>query len=415
MPLLSKLGQYFATSADQMMDGARTLGNMAIPRPPSWQDTARTLNDLVNPAVALSDYQSSANDAVSAAQSGDYLGALENAGYAGLAAMGLVPGFGLASKGARGVRAGRKVARASEIGYDVDTLPQARFDVDYPNGAPGNVGERLRVDIDGRPIGARSVVGRQVVGGENASFSPAGLDEATEGLTGKRPQGVAPGVTRYTDSGGGDRGVAVPKGAVGVYRSERGAQGRERHIFLSNNLSPSSWIRTGRHEFGHLGDDIAGVPEPMRGALDNGIPQQGIKKQLREIYNEGNNRYLNEDKAYRRKTGKPPADPATMPKMARGHGPEVDGYAPKHVDEELMAEALRVYLENPNWLKTKYPEVAQRIRDYWNVNPELNKWVHLNSMAGGGVVGSQFLGGEPAEAAEDDSLGSILSRAMNGQ
>jgi hypothetical protein len=43
-----------------------------------------------------------------------------------------------------------------------------------------------------------------------------------------------------------------------------------------------------------------------------------------------------------------------------------------------MAEAIRAYLENPNYLKTVAPKTAAKIRAAVNANPSVNKIIHFN-------------------------------------
>lgn len=44
-----------------------------------------------------------------------------------------------------------------------------------------------------------------------------------------------------------------------------------------------------------------------------------------------------------------------------------------------MAEAIRAYLANPNYLKTVAPDVAARIRSSVNANPELSPHIQFNA------------------------------------
>ena len=53
-----------------------------------------------------------------------------------------------------------------------------------------------------------------------------------------------------------------------------------------------------------------------------------------------------------------------------------------------MAEAVRGYMLDPNYLKTVAPKTAARIREYVNGNPALNKTIQFNSLAGVGSFGA---------------------------
>ncbi len=43
-----------------------------------------------------------------------------------------------------------------------------------------------------------------------------------------------------------------------------------------------------------------------------------------------------------------------------------------------MAEAIRAYLQDPNYLKTVAPNVAARIRGAINTTPDLNSIIQFN-------------------------------------
>jgi hypothetical protein len=118
------------------------------------------------------------------------------------------------------------------------------------------------------------------------------------------------------------------------------------------------------HEIGHLLDDR--VPMPLS-AGGSRIPTDGIKKELRSVY-----------------------EPLNTPgnfKPGKGLQPKDFGYPAKEVDAEYMAEAIRAYMRDPNWIKTVAPSAAKRIREYVNSNPKLNQVVHFNALAPVGAAG----------------------------
>jgi hypothetical protein len=47
-----------------------------------------------------------------------------------------------------------------------------------------------------------------------------------------------------------------------------------------------------------------------------------------------------------------------------------------------MAEAIRAYMWDPNYLKTVAPKAAARIREFVNTNPQLSKFIQFNAVAG---------------------------------
>ena len=62
-----------------------------------------------------------------------------------------------------------------------------------------------------------------------------------------------------------------------------------------------------------------------------------------------------------------------------------------------MAEALRAYMTDPNYIKTVAPKTAMRIRDAVNNNKQLRDIIQFNSVLGGvpntsrGVSGTSTL------------------------
>jgi hypothetical protein len=59
-------------------------------------------------------------------------------------------------------------------------------------------------------------------------------------------------------------------------------------------------------------------------------------------------------------------------------GPEHFGYRGSDVQRELIAEAIRAYMADPNYLKTVAPETAKAIRAAVNNNPRLNRTIQFN-------------------------------------
>jgi hypothetical protein len=92
------------------------------------------------------------------------------------------------------------------------------------------------------------------------------------------------------------------------------------------------------------------------------IPIDGLNNELRQIYN---TLYSGQERT-RNLTG-----------------PQHLGYGPDLVPRELMAEAIRAYMTNPNYLKTVARHTAARIREYANNNPRINHTIQFNS--GGGA------------------------------
>jgi hypothetical protein len=57
------------------------------------------------------------------------------------------------------------------------------------------------------------------------------------------------------------------------------------------------------------------------------------------------------------------------------------GYERGNVAFELIAEGIRAYLVNPNYVKTA-PRLAARIREAVNTHPTLSKLIQFNSLGG---------------------------------
>lgn len=70
--------------------------------------------------------------------------------------------------------------------------------------------------------------------------------------------------------------------------------------------------------------------------------------------------------------------------------PENFGYQGDDIQRELIAEAIRAYMRDPNYIKSVAPDVATLIREHVNVSPNLNRIVQFNS-AGAGVLGAGLL------------------------
>jgi hypothetical protein len=106
---------------------------------------------------------------------------------------------------------------------------------------------------------------------------------------------------------------------------------------------------------GHMIDEIAGQ-----------IPAAGLNTELRQIYNTLN-------------TGQERTRNLT--------GPQHFGYRPNDVPRELMVEAIRAYMADPNYLKTMAPKTAAAIRAAVNAHPALSRIIQFNSLAGLAAIG----------------------------
>jgi hypothetical protein len=184
-----------------------------------------------------------------------------------------------------------------------------------------------------------------VVGGYDEALPAAQLYPLAEALTGSRAKSAP------SREIGGDAGRYV------VNRDRRSGAILGQNILVDESLSPAQRDRVLAHELGHAVDEIAGT-----------IPATGIDGELRAVYND-----LNNPQNY-----------------GRPFGPEQSGYAGEKARRELMAEAIRAYKADPNYLKTVAPKAAAAIRAAWNTNPKYARLLHFNSfgpmMLGAGLV-----------------------------
>jgi hypothetical protein len=107
-----------------------------------------------------------------------------------------------------------------------------------------------------------------------------------------------------------------------------------------------------------------------------GVSIDGVKQELKFIYNALN-------------TGRERTRNLTLP--------ENIGYTAE-TPVELLAEAIRAYMADPNWIKTMAPKTAAKIRVWVNTHPELSRIIQFNSI-GAGIAGAALgVGGQGNEA-----------------
>jgi|GEM_PF-5806540 len=244
-----------------------------------------------------------------------------------------------------------QIASKSAFLYNPPAKPQRAFELDYPQGAITDDAGNLLYDIDGRPFGRGLVVGRKVAGGADQALPAAEFDAITEAATGQKPARVAPSKI-------GQGGY----GAVGINRYS----GQPEQVYLSTKLSPQQLPQVYAHEVGHVVDQAAGE-----------IPTAGLEKELSFIYNDINNPVL----AQRRGLLGDDVDISTARNL-RNWTPNSAGYkTPVDIQREQMAEAIRSYLADPNYIKTVASNTAARIREYVNSNPRLKDIIQFNTLA----------------------------------
>lgn len=239
---------------------------------------------------------------------------------------------------------------------DPKPVPQRPFNDDYPQAVGGNDGSRIAADIEGRPLTARYIAGRRVVGGPDQALDRVGVDDVGRLL----------GVTAERAPASGQL-----NGDAGRYVRSRTADGNtSRRILIDQSLTPDQAAKVQSHELGHTIDDMV---FGLIGPKGSKIPTDGISQELRKVYSDLNSL-------------------GYVPKGKLGASPKGFGYPANQTDSELMAEAIRAYMVDPNYLKSVAPKTAARIREYVNSNPNLNSTIQFNSI-GGGLIGGGLLGG----------------------
>ncbi|MCC3859870.1 hypothetical protein [Pseudemcibacter aquimaris] len=242
--------------------------------------------------------------------------------------------------------------------YNPPNKPLRDFNEDYPYGAkiesqyPGNQG-RLAQDIDGNPLTARFVAGRTTQGGIDRGISPEVYDEISTGIMGNKAEGVS---AEYLG----------PNTEGATYFDPLTKKPIE--IGILNTLDDDYYKQVYGHEIGHVIDQAAGE-----------IPTAGIENNLRSVYHTMNTGRENSTNQF---------------------GPQHFGYGDEDIPRELMAESIRAYMADPNYIKTVAPEVAKRIRKHVNQNPDINKTIQFNSTGAGIGLGATGLSDHQSKSPE---------------
>jgi hypothetical protein len=261
-------------------------------------------------------------------ESGRYVSIEEDAANA---AMAVSPGGLIGTTAKTAARALTTSASRSAGLYDPPAKAPRPFEADYPNaeGVANEAGQLVK-DIEGRPLGAEFIVGRRELGGADEPLLAPGVLAEEYGIPVERVP-----ARRI----GGDAGRLV----MGRVPETAASSAR---IAVDRSLSAAASDRVIAHEVGHLIDELAGR-----------IDTSGLNIELRQIYNTLN-------------TGEERARHLT--------GPQHWGYRGEDISLELMAEAIRAYLADPNYIKTVAPKTAARIRAAVNEHPRLREHIQFN-------------------------------------
>lgn len=159
-------------------------------------------------------------------------------------------GFGLAARGASGARVGAKAAEAAAPQaqsmaskvfslYNPRSKPSRPFAADYPAGGATDAAGRLLEDIEGRPLVARTVVGRRMVGAPDEALPPERAFSLGESITGRQPATVA-----GQEIGGDARRLEVT-------RNPRSDAITDLQIYLNRSLGEALRTKVMGHEVSH--------------------------------------------------------------------------------------------------------------------------------------------------------------------
>ena len=221
--------------------------------------------------------------------------------------------------------------------------PQRPFTQDYPSGAGINEYGDLERDIEGRPLQAPYVAGRIRPGEPDRALMPIDIQRVGEHAT-------------QADLD------MVPSGrlSAGNVAETHLRYGRPSQIRVLDSLPKEKMDMAAAHEVGHVID-----------ALSNRIPVEGLQDELDFNYN------------------------ALRTGEERKHilsRPQDFGYEGETADREKVAEAIRAYMVDPNYLKTVAPKTAARIRQFVADSPELRNVIQFNSLAAAGVLAGAAAG-----------------------
>jgi hypothetical protein len=237
----------------------------------------------------------------------------------------------------------RLVSRSPSM-YNPPKKSLRPFEDDYPGVAQADATGRLKYDAEGRPLADSALVaGRRVLGGVDEGARPSEYDALATALVG-RPASLHPGRTMARDFG---------HTVIDRYT------GQPIEIRLRSDTRPDQLPKVYAHE---LAEAIQATAGP--------IPTKGITSELRQIYNTLNNPNRAVGGAEAASWGKPMT-------------PQAHGYKGADIPREYMAEAIRAYLGDPNYIKSVAPNTAARIRERVNAHPTLSRIIQFNSVGAG--------------------------------
>ncbi|WP_188608697.1 hypothetical protein [Chelatococcus reniformis] len=236
--------------------------------------------------------------------------------------------------------------------YDPPPLPPRPFEHDYTSlSHVAKRGKKLTVDMDDRILSAKYIAGRRRSGGADFPIPFSEHSNLIKRIINSKPKAVS-------------RDRLQPRSIGAYYPLGRPDGPAVRYL---RDLSPRAAERVIAHEIGHIIDQYSGYR----------IRQPHIEIELYQNYD---NLLLGRRHPYN----------VPGPYM----GPESRGYTAKMIWPELVAEAIRAYMTNPNYFKATAPNAAAEIRQAVNRHPKLSKVIQFNTStpAGSiaGAIGREF-------------------------
>jgi hypothetical protein len=231
--------------------------------------------------------------------------------------------------------------------YNPPRIWQRPFKWDYRTPPRTDASGRLRFDIEGRPLRANFIAGRQFAEKPDVALSADDIRQAIDQLP-----------IKYAEIPGIPIDGEVNERVVGLYQGYPSRHGPAGNIFIKSTIDPEDQNLARAHEFGHVIDHFTGI-------LSKKLTDQEIAE-LRKVYTTG--------RAGPRKTLYPQ--------------PEDFGYPENEVNRELVAEGVRAYMANPNYFKMVAPRAAAKIREAVNRRLSLKRVIQFNSLGAAGLAGA---------------------------
>jgi len=215
---------------------------------------------------------------------------------------------------------------------DPPAKPQRPFNDDYPRSPRHDRQGRLEETIDGHRLDAPFVAGRVRRDEPESRILPEQSVQIAEAILGTGPR-------------------AEPRSVLGRNLGTYDSRG----IRYRDDLDDRAKTKIINHELGHAIDEISGQ-----------IKSDGIKSELARLYSGSVSGNFDRTRNL------------TLPEHV--------GYRKAESDREMMAEAIRIYMTDPNYLKTVAPKTAKRIRETVNTNPKIARTLQFNSLIAGGIL-----------------------------